>query len=134
MTQWHRKSNRKMTGGKLLTVRRCDKQLAWKGGDFSRTTVEEEERRKTVKTRGTTEKVRQTRAKTATVNIPSQKKTVKADIISVEKNDANGLYTRKNIITKGASLKVKIDGKEQIVKVTSRPGQHGVVQAVLEKQ
>ena len=51
---------------------------------------------------------------------------------AVEENKANRLYTRRNIITKGAIINVKINGKEQTAKVTSRPGQSGVVQAVLE--
>ena len=78
-------------------------------------------------------KVKQHSAKFATVTAKGQKKAMKAEILSVEENAANRLFTRRNIITKGAVIKVKVDGKEQTAKVTSRPGQDGIVQAVIEK-
>lgn len=135
MTQWHTKSKRKKTGGNRTAARRCDKLLAWKGGDSAKTIVSdrEEERRKSRVVKGSVVKVKQYRAKFATVTAKGQKKAMKAEILSVEENTANRLFTRRNIITKGATIKVKVDGKEQTAKVTSRPGQDGIVQAVLEK-
>ena len=133
MTQWHTKSKRKKTGGNRTAARRCDKLLAWKGGDAAGTIVSEEsERRKSRVVKGSVVKVKQHMAKFATVTEKGQKKAMKAEILSVEENAANRLFTRRNIITKGATIKVKVDGKEQTAKVTSRPGQDGVVQAVLE--
>jgi len=133
MTQWHTKSKRKKTGGVRTTFRRSDKLLAWRGGDEAKTEVGEKDKRRTKRVLGGNQKVKQGLAKNASITIPGEKKALKAEIIEVEENKANRLYTRKNIITKGAILKVKIDGKEAKAKVTSRPGQHGVVQAVLEK-
>lgn len=133
MTQWHTKSNRKKSGGKRTASRRSDKLLAWKGGDAAETEVEEQDKRTRKKTKGHTIKVKQKTAKHAAVTIPKEKKTVKAEILEVEENQANRLYTRKNVITKGAIIKIKLDGKEEKARVTSRPGQNGVVQAVLIK-
>ncbi|NCN65038.1 MAG: 30S ribosomal protein S8e [Candidatus Altiarchaeum hamiconexum] len=55
----------------------------------------------------------------------------KCEILSVVDNPANRNFARANIITKGAILKVKKDNKEISVKVTSRPGQDGIINAVL---
>ncbi len=132
MTQWHTKSKRKRTGGNRTAARRCDKLLAWKGGDPAKTIVsEDDERRKSRVVKGSVVKVKQYRAKFATVTAKGQKKAMKAEILNVEENAANRLFTRRNIITKGAKIKVNVEGKEQTAKVTSRPGQTGVVQAVL---
>jgi len=134
VTQWHTKSNRNKTGGKRHSKKRSDKVLAWKGGDPAETIVGENDKRRALNKRGSTIKVKQKQAKHATVTIPGTKKTVKAEILDVEENKANRLYTRRNIVTKGAIIKVKLEGKEQVAKVTSRPGQNGVVQAVLEEK
>ncbi len=135
MTQWHTKSKRKKTGGNRTAVRRCDKLLAWRGGDAAATIVsaaDDDERRKSRVVKGSVVKVKQYRTKFATVMEKGKKKAMKAEILSVEENTANRLFTRRNIITKGATIKIKLDGKEQTAKVTSRPGQDGVVQAILE--
>tara|TARA_Y100000310_G_scaffold265638_1_gene276788 strand:+ start:180 stop:587 length:408 start_codon:yes stop_codon:yes gene_type:complete len=135
MTQWHTKSKKSKTGAIRTAVRRCDKRLAWRGGDPTETIIDEkEDKRKTKDTLGSTLKIRQKKAKHVAVTNLDTKKTIKAEIVTVEENKANRLYTRKNIITKGATITIKIDGKEQKARVTSRPGQNGVVQAVLEKK
>ena len=139
MTQWHLKGKRKPSGGIRKTRRRRDKILAQKGSEPTLTIVKQdakEDKRKVQKGIGNEEKVKLLATKQAAVTLPKEKKTVKAEILSVAENKANRLYTRRNIITKGCTIKVKIDGKEHLAKVTSRPGQHGVVQAVLleEKQ
>jgi len=58
---------------------------------------------------------------------PKTKKIRKLKIITVEKNPANPHYVRMNVITKGAIVKTEIGS----VRVTSKPGQHGVVNGVL---
>ncbi len=98
------------------------------------TEIGSEEKRSKVDGRGYSQKTKERKAKFANVINPKTKKAEKAEIISVEENNANRLFVRKNIITKGATLKVKIGNKEEKVKVTSRPGQHGQVHAVLEEQ
>jgi len=133
MTQWHEKARRKPTGGIRTAKRRKDKRLTEKGENPILTEVAEEERRKRVDCRGSTAKVKQRKAKFATVMNPATKKTEKAEIVAVEENKANRLFVRRNIITKGATIRIKLAGKEETAKVTSRPGQQGQVQAVLLK-
>ncbi|CEG12168.1 30S ribosomal protein S8e [groundwater metagenome] len=55
----------------------------------------------------------------------------KCEILFVVNNPANREFARANIITKGAILKVRMANKEIDVKVTSRPGQDGIINAVL---
>jgi small subunit ribosomal protein S8e len=71
---------------------------------------------------------------TKTVNIayvvdPKTKKTQKTEINSVIDNPANINYIRRNIVTKGAVIDTPLGH----AKVTSRPGQVGMVNAVLLK-
>ena len=61
------------------------------------------------------------------VNNPKEGKTVRATINGVIENDADPNYVRRNIVTKGAVVDTDI-GR---VRVTSRPGMHGVVSGVL---
>ena len=134
MVQWHTKSDKLPSGGKRNTVNRSDKKKAWMGGTEAKTKTDtsSKEDRKTKKGRGNTIKVRLTQTKFA--NVVTDKKTnkiVKAEIIAVKTNDANRLYARSNISTKGAILRVMIDGTEKLAKVTNRPGQHGTVNAEL---
>lgn len=82
---------------------------------------------KTVKTKGGRYKNKLVKEKYA--NVYYGGKNSKCEILNVE-NPANREFTRKNIITKGAILTVK-DGEKTIkVKVVSRPGQCGTINAV----
>lgn len=64
---------------------------------------------------------------TANVTDPATGKSQKTEIRSVVKNPANVDYQRRGVITKGAVLETPLG---QAV-VTSRPGQDGVVNAIL---
>ena len=66
---------------------------------------------------------------TAYVNLmdPATKKCSKAKIVNVTENPANRHYVRRNILTKGTTVKTE---KGDAI-ITSRPGQDGVVNAVL---
>lgn len=66
-------------------------------------------------------------ADTANVYDPKSKKYVKAKIKAVTENKASRHFIRRNIMTKGAI----IDTDKGKAKVTSRPGQDGMVNAVL---
>jgi small subunit ribosomal protein S8e len=88
-----------------------------------------EDRRKTVKTRGGNTKARLVSAKSANVLISG--KHVKCEVTWVKDNPASRDLTRRNIITKGALIQVKTPGGEMVeARVTSRPGQDGVINAV----
>jgi small subunit ribosomal protein S8e len=58
---------------------------------------------------------------------PKNKKVQVVEIIGVLENTANIQFVRRNIINKGAMVETSL-GK---VKVSSRPGQHGMVNGVL---
>ena len=81
-----------------------------------------------------TRKVRGKNVKTAiktidTVNLIIDSKAKKVKILKVLENATNNDYQRRGIISKGAILETA-EGK---CRVMSRPGQHGVVNAVLIK-
>ncbi len=82
---------------------------------------------KKIRTRGGNLKIRAKSVNIAYVTDPKTNKTTKAEIVSVVDNPANIHYVRRNIITKGAIIETSV-GK---AKVTSRPGQVGVINAVL---
>lgn len=87
-------------------------------------------KKKIVKTKGGGRKVKLIRSDV--VNVVIEGRSVKCKIIDLTSNPANKDFTRRRIITKGAVLKVKSpDGKEYSVRVTSRPGQSGVLDAVV---
>jgi len=131
MVEWKRVSRRKATGGINNAVNAKTKALSERGGKFSKTTVSKEDKRYKARTVGGTRKVKISHAQT--VLISEGNKTVKAKIIDVTENPANKHFVRQKIITKGAILKVDVNGKEAKVKVTSRPGQFGQVTGVFVK-
>jgi len=116
------RSPRKRTGGRRRTPR--DKRKHELGSEPTETQVGQQ-RLKTVDARGNTEKTR-----TVTTNVASvataDGDVISATIESVDENPANPNYARRNIITKGAILETS----EGRVRVTSRPGQDGQVNAV----
>ncbi|MEZ0345440.1 MAG: 30S ribosomal protein S8e [Infirmifilum sp.] len=89
--------------------------------------VSEKSERKIIRARGGTRKIRVKAAAEANVYITSQKKTVKAKILRVLDNPSNRNLARRGVITRGAIIQTEA-GKAI---VTSRPGQDGVVNAVL---
>jgi small subunit ribosomal protein S8e len=80
-----------------------------------------------VRGRGNNKKDRMLTAQIANVLDKKTKKFTKAKIKTVVENPANRNYVRRNIITKGAI----VDTEKGKARVTSRPGQDGVVNAVL---
>ena len=67
------------------------------------------------------------RANFANVTNPKNGETKKVKIETVEKNTANPNYVRRNLLTKGAVIKTEIGS----ARITSRPGQDGVINALL---
>ncbi len=133
MVQWHMRDDKKPSGGKRSTVNAVDKKLAWKGGASAMTKTDatvKENKVESKKGLGNTKKVRALEVKFANVT-NSKGKVIKAEITSVKDNNANRLYGRANISTKGAIIRVKVDGSEKLAEVTNRPGQEGVVNAKL---
>ncbi|MCK9292800.1 MAG: 30S ribosomal protein S8e [archaeon] len=131
MVEWKKKSRRKATGGINNSVNAKTKSLSDRGGTFSKTVVDDNQKIYKVRTIGGNQKVKIAKAQTAIVS--DSTKTVKAKILNVVENSANKHFVRQKVITKGAIIKVEIDGKEQSAKVTSRPGQSGQISAILIK-
>jgi small subunit ribosomal protein S8e len=117
------RSTRKRTGGRRRDFRKKKKHEL---GRQSTETQVGEAKRKVVDTRGNTDKVRAVDADTASV-ATGDGEVVAATIENVAENPSNPNYARRNIITKGAILETS----EGRVRVTSRPGQDGQINAVL---
>jgi small subunit ribosomal protein S8e len=89
-----------------------------------------EEKRKIVDAFGGNIKVRLYQAAFANVFDPEKKEAKKVRILDVVENPSNIDFVRRKIVTKGAIIKTEIG----LAKVTSRPSQDGVVNAVLIKK
>lgn len=124
------KSRKKYTGGLSHTIRRKKKKLAELRNSPSNPTITtEEERRKTIRVRGGAKKTVPLKIKFANVKLKDGK-IVKAEIITEKGNKANKEFIRRNILTKSAEIEVKVKDKILLAKITSRPGQTGIVNAV----
>jgi len=119
------RSTRKRTGGRLRPFRNKKKHQL--GREPTETQVGERDVR-VLDSRGNTEKARALATDKATVAIDGE--TVEATIENVVENPANPNYVRRNIITKGAL----IETDKGTARVTSRPGQNGLVNAVIEDE
>lgn len=122
--RWQGNSRRKVTGGKVIAAR--GKRKFEMGRESAETRISEI-KRKNIPTMGGNRKVRLLQCNIANVTNPKDGKTVSTTIETVIGNDANKHYVRRNILTKGSVIRTAIG----TAKVTSRPGQDGVVNAVL---
>jgi small subunit ribosomal protein S8e len=123
MSQSHLRK-RKLTGGKKRVYR--SKKLYEAGGYPAETTLGEP-RRKIKKGIGGNTKIKALSDKFASVTDPKSGKTEKTEITRVVKNAANVDYNRRGVITKGAEIETSLG----LAKVTSRPGNDGIINAVL---
>ncbi|MCX6694413.1 MAG: 30S ribosomal protein S8e [Methanomicrobiales archaeon] len=121
---WHGRSIRKSTGGRYHPAR--GKRRAEIGSPSADTHIGAA-RRKFSRRFGGNIKVRALREEYASVAKCSTGEVVRAKIEKVEQNVANPNYVRRNLLTKGAVIRTDI-GRARI---SSRPGQDGVINAVL---
>lgn len=124
---WQGRSKRKYTG-KLY--RRFRKKRKYELGREYIETLIGERKIKKIRVRGGNYKIRLFRDRYANVYIPSQKKVVKAEIKTVVENKAHIHFARRNVITKGAVIETSV-GRAI---VTNRPGQEGIINAVLVEE
>ena len=125
MSVWHGTlRKRKLTGGRKRAYRVKRK---FEAGTFPAETTLGEPKRKTVRGFGGNTKVKTFTDKFASVTDPKSGKTEKTEILRVVKNRANVDYNRRGVITKGAEIETKLG----LARVTSKPGSHGVINAVL---
>jgi small subunit ribosomal protein S8e len=126
MSITQRKSKRKLTGGLYKKLRKKKKRDF--GTDFVPVKIDE----KRIRVVDGLARIKKHRIlQTDMVNVldnSGKSKVVK--ILDVEQNPANPHFVRMGIITKGAIVKTEIG----LAKITSRPGQHGIVNAVLVKE
>ncbi|MEM1689538.1 MAG: 30S ribosomal protein S8e [Candidatus Hadarchaeales archaeon] len=127
MVVWHGRSLKKPTGGIRRMSRKKRKREI--GREFLEPTIGPRKLIK-VRVRGGNYKLRLLSADYANVFDPRTGKASKVKIISVVENPANPHFSRRNILTKGAIIETEI-GR---ARVTSRPGQNGVVNAILIEQ
>ena len=118
---------RKATGGRRRPFR---SRRAYEADDYAFETEVGDEVRSGKRARGGVWKFGLRFANKANVFDPSANKTVKSDILRVTANPANREYERRGVITRGATIETSL-GK---AKVTSRPSEDGVVNAILTKQ
>jgi small subunit ribosomal protein S8e len=123
MVQWHTRSARKPTGGKYKPFRK--KKKYERGSDYVPVKLGET-RRKVIRVRGGNIKVRLLQTNECVLYPGGEK----VKILGVKENPANPHFVRMNVITKGAI----IETEKGLAKVVSRPGQDGVVNAVLIEQ
>ncbi|MDD1720991.1 MAG: 30S ribosomal protein S8e [Euryarchaeota archaeon] len=122
--KWQGKSVRRSTGGRIKHS--TGKRKSEMGREPTLTHLGET-RKKHVHGFGGNTKIRLLRSTYVNVTDPSTGKTNKTAIETVEANAANRNYVRRNIITKGAIIETA-EGK---AKVTNRPSQDGLINAIL---
>jgi small subunit ribosomal protein S8e len=122
--RWQGKSRRKSTGGRLHRNR---KKRQHEAGRPAADTIIGETRRRKVRTHGGGSKMRLLKCEFANVADPKNGTTKTVKIVTVKDNPTNPFYARRNITTKGAVIETELGDAV----VTSRPGQEGIVNAVL---
>ena len=128
MSVWHGDAHKKKpSGGRKRGYR---KKRKFEQGLFPAETILGETKRKVVRKKGGNLKVKVLRDKYACVTDPESGKTEKVEVKRVIRNPANVDYDRRGVITKGAI----IETPKGLARVTSRPGQTGVINAVLTSE
>lgn len=118
----HDRSMTKKSGGRKRPYRKSRKYDL--GDEFSEPELGEQ-RIETKDSRGTESKT--TVRRESRVNVPVDGEVQGVEIQSVDDNPANDNFVRRSLLTKGTVVSTQ-EGK---VRVTSRPGQDGVVNGVL---
>jgi len=124
MAIWHRRSNRTSTGSRL---RRFRSKRKYEMGRTPTETLMGDTKRLTVDSRGKAKKTPALRIQFVNVTDPAKGVTFRAEIQDVETNPANMDYQRRKVITRGTIIKTT-KGR---AKVTNRPGQDGILNAIL---
>ena len=124
MARAHSRPKRKQTGARYVAYRK--EKLHELGGEPAYTHLEKKRARK-IRARSAIMKFQLLSADTANLFDPKEKKYYQAKIRTILENPANRHFIRRNIMTKGTV----IDTEKGKARITSRPGQDGVVNAVL---
>jgi small subunit ribosomal protein S8e len=106
------------------------KKRKYEQGSFPAETTMGERKQRILRGRGGNLKVRILSDKQVCVTDAKTGKTQKTEILRVVRNPANIDYNRRGVITKGALLETPLG----LAQVTSRPGQDGILNAVLTRE
>jgi small subunit ribosomal protein S8e len=124
LSVWHGDQHkRKDSGGRKRANR---KKRRFEKGFFPAETTLGKQKSRTVRKQGGIQKVRLLSVNQANISTTSGK-TEKVEILRVIRNPANVDYDRRGVITKGTMIATSLGN----ARVTSRPGQDGIVNAVL---
>jgi len=124
MARSQERSRRKYTGKKY---KRANKRGKRDLEGYSLNAVIGEEKKKKQRIMGGNTKLKLFATSFVNVTDPNTNKTSKSKIVRFDSNAASQDLNRRHVITKGAVVETEL-GK---VKITSRPGQHGVINGVL---
>ena len=124
MSVWHGDQHKRKDSGGRKTVNR--KKRRYEKGFFPAETALGKQKSKSIRKHGGIEKVRLLAVNQANISDASGK-TEKVDIMRVIENPANVDYDRRGVITKGTMIATSLG----TARVTSRPGQDGIVNAIL---
>jgi small subunit ribosomal protein S8e len=124
LSVWHGDQHkRKDSGGRKRANR---KKRRFEKGFFPAETALGKTKSKIIRKHGGNEKIRLLAANQANIS-DSSGKTTKVEIQHVIKNPANVDYDRRGVITKGTMIATPLGN----ARVTSRPGQDGIVNSIL---
>ena len=125
MSVWHGNLHKKKaSGGRKRSYR---KKRKFESGSFPAETTRGPSKRRFMRAHGGNVKARLLSVTHANVSDPSTGKTESVEIIRVIRNPANVDYDRRGVITKGTIIETPFG----TARVTSRPGQNGIVNATL---
>jgi len=125
LSVWHGDLHKKKpSGGRTKSYRGKRRS---ESGSFPTETVTGEPKRKITRGRGGNAKVRLISEKYVNIADPSSGKTEKVEILRVMKSPSNVNYDRRGVITKGTIIETSLG----TARITSRPGQEGILNAVL---
>ena len=128
MSVWHGDMRKKKLSGSRKRMYR--KKRKYEQGTFPAETLMGERKQKISRGRGGNIKGKILSEKQVSVTDPKTGKTEKTELLRVVKSPANIDYNRRGVITKGALIETSLGP----ARVTSRPGQHGILNAVLTGQ
>ncbi|MBS7641913.1 MAG: 30S ribosomal protein S8e [Candidatus Bathyarchaeia archaeon] len=125
MPIWHWDLHkRKQSGGKRRAYRG---KRRYESGGYPTETIVGTPKRKVERAMGGNVKVKLLSDNIVNVSDPSTGKTVRTEILRVVKNQSNIDYDRRGVLTKGAIVATQLG----LARITSRPGQDGVLNAIL---
>ncbi len=124
MGVWHRRSTRTDSGAR---VKRFRGKRKYELGRTPTETVMGETKRKKIISKGKNAKAPALRVTMVNVTDPKKNQTFRVEIQDVDTNPASMDYQRRKVITRGTIIKTPKGN----AMVTSRPGQDGILNAVL---